>query len=98
MRNTLTCQHKEVHTIHQIDRNVLCLNQFSNYFYYVFQAWPSKRPRVKRVALFPGRAGDKSAEHVASFNEQRDPQAKPAVLQYFGKTAVNNKSYAPRHE
>ena len=51
----------------------------------------SKRHRVKRVALFPGRAGDKSAEHVASFNEQRDPQAKPAVLQYFGKTAVNNK-------
>ena len=51
----------------------------------------SKRPRVKRVALFPGRAGDKSAKHVASFNEQRDPQAKPAVLQYFGKTAVNNK-------
>ena len=51
----------------------------------------SKRPRVQRVALFPGRAGDKSAEHVASFNEQRDPQAKPAVLQYFGKTAVNNK-------
>ena len=51
----------------------------------------SKRPRVKRVALFPGRAGDKSAEHVASLNEQRDPQAKPAVLQYFGKTAVNNK-------
>ena len=51
----------------------------------------SKRPGVKRVALFPGRAGDKSAEHVASFNEQRDPQAKPAVLQYFGKTAVNNK-------
>ena len=37
------------------------------------------------------RAGDKSAEHVASFNEQRDPLAKPAVLQYFGKTAVNNK-------
>ena len=36
----------------------------------------SKRPRVKRLA---------------SFNEQRDPQAKPAVLQYFGKTAVNNK-------
>ena len=27
----------------------------------------SKRPRVKRVALFPGRAGDKSAEHMASF-------------------------------
>ena len=52
----------------------------------------SKRPRLKRVALFPGRAGDKRAEHVASFNEQRDPQAKPAVLQYFGKTAVNNKS------
>ena len=51
----------------------------------------SKRPGVKRVALFPGRAGDKSAEHVASFNEQRNPQAKPAVLQYFGKTAVNNK-------
>ena len=38
-----------------------------------------------------GRAGDKSAEQAASFNEQRDPQAKPAVLQYFGKTAVNNK-------
>ena len=52
----------------------------------------SKRPRVKRVALFPGRAGDKSAEHVASFNEQRDPQAKPAVFQYLGKTAVNNKA------
>ena len=51
----------------------------------------SKRPGVKRVALFPDRAGDKSAEHVASFNEQRNPQAKPAVLQYFGKTAVNNK-------
>ena len=27
---------------------------------------------------------------MASFTEQRDPQAKPAVLQYFGKTAVNN--------
>ena len=54
----------------------------------------SKRPGVKRVALFPGRTGDKSAEHVASFNEQRDPQAKPAVLQYFGKTAVNNKTQA----
>ena len=51
----------------------------------------SKRPRVKRVALFPGRAGDKSAKHVASFNEQRDPQTKAAVLKYFGKTAVNNK-------
>ena len=37
----------------------------------------SKRPPVKRVA---------------SFNEQRDPQAKPAVLQYTGKTAVNNKN------
>ena len=55
----------------------------------------SKRPRVKRVALFPGRAGDKSAEHVASFNEQRDPQAKHAVLQYFGKTAVNHKDDKP---
>ena len=51
----------------------------------------SKRPRLKRVALFPGRTGDKSGEHVASFNEQRDPQAKPEVIQYFGKTAVNNK-------
>ena len=30
---------------------------------------------------------------VISFNEQRDPQAKPAVLEYFGKTAVNNMSY-----
>ena len=36
----------------------------------------SKRPRVQRLA---------------SFNEQRDPQAKSAVLQYFGKTAVHNK-------
>ena len=31
-------------------------------------------------------------KRVASFNEQRDPQAKPAVLQYFGKTAVNNRN------
>ena len=53
----------------------------------------SKRPRVKRVALFPGRAGDKSTEYVASFNEQRVPQARPAVLQYFGKNAVNNQDY-----
>ena len=46
----------------------------------------------RRELLLPlTRSGDKSAEHVASFNEQRDPQAKPAVLQYFGKTAVNNK-------
>ena len=28
---------------------------------------------------------------MASFNEQSDPQAKPAVLQYLGKTAVSNK-------
>ena len=48
------------------------------------------------MALFPGRAGDKSAEHVASFNEQCDPQAKPAVLQYFGKTTVNNKGMPER--
>ena len=33
---------------------------------------------------------------MASFNEQRDPQAKPADLQYFGKTAVNN-NYCYNH-
>ena len=62
-------------------------------FQIIKREWPnvSKRPRLKRVALYPGRAGDKSAEHVASFNVRRDPQAKPAVLQYFGKTAVNKK-------
>ena len=28
---------------------------------------------------------------MARFNEQREPQAKGAVLRYFGKTAVNTK-------
>ena len=41
------------------------------------------------MALFPGRAGDKSAEHVASFNEQRDPQAN-----ITGNLSVFTKLYA----
>jgi peptide/nickel transport system ATP-binding protein len=43
----------------------------------------------------PAESGDKSAEHAVCFNEQLDPRAKPVVLQYFGKTAVNNKKGKP---